>query len=97
MRNIVRALAGKTILFSGPIPVRVTMETWADLSPDISTSRDAAADYLISVNRLAEIDPNLWLPAVPTHGRNANLYNGDWKEIIFENYRAGHAALATFH
>jgi glyoxylase-like metal-dependent hydrolase (beta-lactamase superfamily II) len=93
----VLSLAGKTILFSGPIPVRVTMETWADLSPDISTSRDAAADYLISVNRLAEIDPNLWLPAVPTHGRNANLYNGDWKEIIFENYRAGHAALATFH
>ena len=31
--------AGKTVLLSGPIPVGVTMETWADLFSDISTSR----------------------------------------------------------
>ncbi len=66
--------AGKTVLFSGRIPIRYKVETWAELFADISKSRDASADYLISVNRLGELKPDLWLPAVATDGRNANLY-----------------------
>ena len=67
--------AGKTVLFSGRIPIRVKDETWAELSTDLSKSREAAADYLISVNRLADAKPDVWLPAVATDGRNANLYD----------------------
>jgi hypothetical protein len=28
---------------------------------------------------------DLWLPAVPTHGQNANLYDPDWNREIEEN------------
>jgi glyoxylase-like metal-dependent hydrolase (beta-lactamase superfamily II) len=87
--------AGKTILFSGRIPIRYKMETWAELFADISKSRDASADYLISVNRLGELKPDLWLPAVATDGRNANLYDSEWEDIIAENYRAGQIALMS--
>ncbi len=87
--------AGKTVLFSGRIPIRYKVETWAELFADISKSRDASADYLISVNRLGELKPDLWLPAVATDGRNANLYDSEWEDIIAENYRAGHIALGS--
>jgi glyoxylase-like metal-dependent hydrolase (beta-lactamase superfamily II) len=85
--------AGKTVLFSGGIPIRVKEETSRELVAEISKSRDDAADYLISVNRLAASSPDLWLPAVATDGRNANLYDSEWPDIIAENYRAGHDAL----
>jgi len=87
--------AGKTVLFTGRIPIRYKEDTWAELFADISKSREAAADYLISVNRLGEATPDLWLPAVATDGRNANLYDSEWQDIIAENYRAGHIALIS--
>jgi glyoxylase-like metal-dependent hydrolase (beta-lactamase superfamily II) len=87
--------SGKSVLFSGRIPIRVKDETWAQLAPEISKSREAAADYLISVNQLGNSRPNLWLPAVATDGRNANLYDGEWEEIIANNYRAGHISLMS--
>ena len=78
--------SGKKVLFSGRIPVRVTEQTWAELLPQISQSRAAAADYLSSVNRLERNRPDLWLPAVPIAGRNANLYGRDWDEIVVRSY-----------
>ena len=84
---------GKTVLFSGRIPIRVNEETMRELLPEISRSRDAAADYLIAVNRLGELKPDLWLPGVATDGRSANLYDSDWEDIIAENYHAGHTRL----
>ncbi len=87
--------AGKKVLFSGRIPIRVKDDTWAVLVPEISESREAAPDYLISVNRLGDARPDLWLPAVATDGRNANLYDREWEEIIADNYRAGHTVLMS--
>ncbi len=89
------SLAGKTVLFSGRVPIRVTDQTWNELLPEISGLRETAADYLNSVNRLGNVRPDLWLPAVATDGWNANLYAGDWDDIIARNYRAGHAALVS--
>jgi glyoxylase-like metal-dependent hydrolase (beta-lactamase superfamily II) len=87
--------AGKTVLFSGRIPIRVTDQTWSELLPEISRSTEAAADFLSSVNRLGDLRPDLWLPAVAIEGRNANLYGSEWEDIIAKNYRAGHAALVS--
>jgi hypothetical protein len=85
--------AGKNVLFSGRIPVKVKEETWSEFFTEISKSTTTAADYLISINRLASLNPDLWLPAVATDGQNANLYDSDWEDIIADNYRAGHSAL----
>jgi hypothetical protein len=26
--------------------------------------------------------PQIWLPFVPLHGRNANLYHNEWDELV---------------
>ena len=60
---------------------------------DISGSRDNTLDYLASVYRLGEPRPDLWLPAVPVDGQNANLYDTDWPDILADNYRLGYRSL----
>jgi hypothetical protein len=34
---------------------------------------------------LAGVAPDLWLPAVPVHGQNANLYDDDWARVLEQN------------
>jgi hypothetical protein len=85
--------AGKTVLFSGRIPIRYKPQTDADLFADLSASRDVTLDYLVSVYRLGEPKPDLWLPAVPVDGQNANLYDRDWPDILADNYRIGYRSL----
>jgi len=38
-----------------------------------------------SLDRLAQVNPNLWLPAVPVHGQNANLYDHNWEKVLAQN------------
>jgi hypothetical protein len=78
--------AGKTVLFSGRIPTKVKPETWAALFPELSKSSETRLAYLASVERLGGLKPDLWLPAVPTDGQNANLYDNEWQDIIADNY-----------
>jgi hypothetical protein len=42
-------------------------------------------DYLNSLDLLGGLKPDLWLPAVPLDGQNANLYDNQWAHIIAEN------------
>ena len=83
----------KTVLCSGRIPIDPDIATDAELFSDISVSKEATLDYLVSLYRLGETKPELWLPAVPVNGRNANLYDDDWKNIIADNYRVGYRSL----
>jgi len=85
--------AGKTILFSGHIPINGKPLTEATLFSDISKSREATLDYLVTVYRLGEPKPDLWLPAVPVDGQNANLYDNEWQDILAYNYRVGYRSL----
>ncbi|MFI5454430.1 MAG: MBL fold metallo-hydrolase [Isosphaerales bacterium] len=85
--------AGKTILFSGRIPINGKPLTEAALFSDISKSREATLDYLVTVYRLGEPKPDLWLPAVPVDGQNANLYDNEWQDILAYNYRVGYHSL----
>jgi glyoxylase-like metal-dependent hydrolase (beta-lactamase superfamily II) len=85
--------AGKTVLFSGRIPIDQKPWTDAALFADISRSREATLDYLFSVYRLGEARPDLWLPAVPVDGRNANLYDDEWPHLLDDNYRVGYRSL----
>ena len=81
-------LEGKRVLVSGRIPVLFDAESLSALGADLGASRDNAVEYLLGVQRLEEIKPDVWLPAVPSDGQNANLYDTDWAYIIANNYRA---------
>jgi len=75
--------AGKTVLFSGRIPVKLSAESMQQLLSEIrGGNRDS---YLKSLDHLAPSKPDLWLPAIPIHGQNANLYDRDWTDVIEKN------------
>jgi glyoxylase-like metal-dependent hydrolase (beta-lactamase superfamily II) len=80
--------AGKTILFSGRIPVKLAATATARLLRAVNGPDGDRPEYLRSLQRLAEVRPDLWLPAVPVHGQNANLYDDDWSQVLAENRQA---------
>ena len=84
---------GKNVLCSGRIPIDSEVQAEAALFSGISASREATLDYLVSVFRLTDPKPELWLPAVPLNGRNANLYDDEWQNILADNYRVGYRSL----
>ena len=85
--------SGKTILCAGRFPIDPDVPNEAALFSDISKSRETTLDYLASVFRLSGTNPDLWLPALPLHGRNANLYDDEWQNIVADNYRVGYRSL----
>jgi glyoxylase-like metal-dependent hydrolase (beta-lactamase superfamily II) len=78
-------LAGKTVLFSGRVPTKLSARALAGLMPLIATSKSDMRDYSTSLTQLRSRKPDLWLPAIPTDGQNANLYDGEWERVIEEN------------
>jgi glyoxylase-like metal-dependent hydrolase (beta-lactamase superfamily II) len=86
--------AGKSVLLSGQIPIKVKPESWPDTLRTSLSSRELALDMLISVYKLADPKPDLWLPATPVDGQNANLYDHDWEEVITANYQVVNSSLA---
>ncbi|MDB5353456.1 MAG: hypothetical protein JWN86_4703 [Planctomycetota bacterium] len=86
--------AGKSVLFTGNIPIIYDGPALADLTADLTRDRDAAIEYLLSIASLEKLKPDLWLPAIPSNGQNANLYGREWTELIENNYRFGATGLA---
>ncbi len=78
--------AGKSVLFSGRIPTRINHETWDLLMSGLSKSIETRLEYVSSIDRLGEVKPDLWLPAVPTDGQNANVYGNEWKDVLEDNH-----------
>ena len=79
--------AGKTVLLSGRIPVKLSASTVELLLRKVMDPGGGAEQYVESLDRLAQVNPDLWLPAVPVHGQNANLYDRDWGKILAQNDR----------
>jgi hypothetical protein len=84
---------GKTVLFSGRIPSGADRASSEKLLSDLSGSRDDVIEYLVSINELEELKPDLWLPEFPSDGQNANLYDEAWSHIISNNYQVGYYKL----
>ena len=82
---------GKTVLITGKIPVPVGYREIEWLYAELSQSRTDTVDFLVSVHALDALKPDLWLPASPSNGQNANLYANEWKDTLEKNY--GTAAL----
>jgi len=79
--------AGKTVLASGRIPVKMSQATILQLMRDFVGTGDRSVEYLASLEALRPLNPQLWLPAAPVHGQNANLYDRDWEDVLDENRR----------
>jgi hypothetical protein len=77
--------AARTVLFSGRIPVKLSEPAAEQLLREVPGSGGSAAQYVKSLDRLARVKPDLWLPAVPVHGQNANLYDDDWAKVLARN------------
>jgi metallo-beta-lactamase class B len=76
--------ANKTVLISGLIPVKLSPPTAERLLPDVPTGA-ARADYVAALAALADVAPDLWLPATPVYGQNANLYDTEWADVLASN------------
>jgi metallo-beta-lactamase class B len=77
--------AGKTVLISGRIPMKLNTPTADDLWREIRGAGGSVEQYVKSLERLEQVNPNLWLPAVPVHGQNANLYDRAWASVLAQN------------
>jgi glyoxylase-like metal-dependent hydrolase (beta-lactamase superfamily II) len=76
---------GKTVLISGRIPVRLSNPSAERLIRDVAATPGSVEHYLGSPRRLGQVSPNLWLPAEPVHGQNANVYDQDWARVLGQN------------
>ncbi len=66
-------------------PVKITPESVAALVSDIGTSKARLQEYADSIKALRGLSPQLWLPATPIEGQNANLYDDDWERVLDAN------------
>ncbi|MFO0908684.1 MAG: MBL fold metallo-hydrolase [Isosphaeraceae bacterium] len=90
-------VAGKRALFTAGGLVqfdRTTVEEWQAM---FKSSRERAVDFLSAVQKLEALDPpDLWLPARPSEGQNAYLYDHAWSELVQGNFQLGYQNLARF-
>lgn len=77
----------RTVLVSDRIPVKPSVPTAQELLRDINGPGGSAAQYIRSLDQLRQLAPNLWLPAVPVHGQNANLYDQEWERLLAQNWQ----------
>ena len=80
-------LSGKTVLFTGRMPVILTAESVVGLASEIGKSKAAVSEYLAALSGIRRVVPKLWLLATPVNGQNANLYDSDWQRVIDENQK----------
>jgi glyoxylase-like metal-dependent hydrolase (beta-lactamase superfamily II) len=79
---------GKSVLFSGRVPVKPTWAASKGLRADLARAREDADAYRAALQRLGGLKPDLWLPALPVDGQNANLYDGEWADVLAGNAAA---------
>jgi glyoxylase-like metal-dependent hydrolase (beta-lactamase superfamily II) len=77
---------GKTVLFSGRIPIKANHDSMDRLVANLTSPTGDVHSYFTSITRLQNIHPDLWLPANPANGQNANLYDKDWDRTIEDNF-----------
>jgi glyoxylase-like metal-dependent hydrolase (beta-lactamase superfamily II) len=77
--------AGKTILFSARIPIKVKHDAGIALFSGFLESGGDVQDYLNSLDRLRDPAPDVWLPSIPSDGQNANVYDDQWEQTLKDN------------
>ena len=77
--------AGKTVLISGRIPVKLNTESVQYLLREVAGPEGNASHFQDSLDVLKEVMPDLWLPAISVHGQNANVYDREWADVLDQN------------
>jgi hypothetical protein len=77
--------AGKVVLFSGQIPIKMNQQAVEDLLRALAEPEGSASEYLRSLDRLEGLKPDLWLPLIPMNEQNASLYGREWADTIDYN------------
>lgn len=80
--------AGKTLLLPGRMLTRVSGDSVRRVGEELNRLSITPQAYLNSVRVLRALAPDLWLPAWPVHGQNANLYEGEWRATVIANRNA---------
>ena len=71
---------GKSVIISGDVPVGMAVPM-----NRLTSSEITASDFLLSLNQLERLQPDVWLPSVPINGQNANIYGNEWRDTISTN------------
>jgi glyoxylase-like metal-dependent hydrolase (beta-lactamase superfamily II) len=76
----------KTVLFSGRIPIKPpNRQAQLELFQEFSAKKGSRVDFAASIDELGKLRPDLWLPAAPVDDQNAELYDGDWEDVLQYN------------
>jgi len=75
------------VLVSGTVPSTLGFYSIEQLDKFIRGRRPSYQDFARSLSSLSDLRPNLWLPAYPTNGQNANLYDDQWNDYLIGNLR----------
>ena len=79
----------KRILISGRIPTKLdSRNRMQEFLRDVRASRGGAIGFQNSIDLLAPIQPDIWLPTHPVNGQNANLYDNQWQKVLDRNRNA---------
>jgi hypothetical protein len=73
---------GIKVLISGRMPIQRSPSECRELHLRLGGPTDATGRYRDSLYALRREQPQIWLPAVPLGGRNANLYDDEWDELL---------------
>ncbi|MBI3461965.1 MAG: hypothetical protein HY000_02755 [Planctomycetes bacterium] len=78
---------GKTVLLSGPFLSKMGrgQREMRTLVAAMSEPGGDAEAYLDSLVALANLRVDVWLPATPVDGQNANVYGDEWTEVVAIN------------
>ncbi|MEE3285783.1 MAG: hypothetical protein VX311_14480, partial [Planctomycetota bacterium] len=79
----------KRILISGRIPTKLdSRNQMQEFLRDVRASRGGTIGFQDSIDLLAPIQPDIWLPTHPVNGQNANLYDDQWQKVLDRNRNA---------
>ena len=78
-------LQGQRVLVSGNFPSTLSRSSVADVNKLIRSLGGDMSKHADTLREFRDIQPNLWLPAKPLNGQNANLYDTQWDDCLFRN------------
>lgn len=76
---------GRTVLISGAWPIDADAQEFTSLARRGPPRGLNVKSLTKSLERLEGVKPDIWLPAAPWKGRNANLYERAWANILLSN------------